>query len=312
MTKFLWALCLTSCLCMADSVQAETPSIETLLEGIPVMSSENPSMKSMRMTLHYRLHADSVPIRITIDWTQGQPCGMLIVATSDGVPVVFVSEGRKLLFDAMRRKVHIETDTDANPSLLFKVIGEDIKINFRTKAEKGEMPVDVDIPSIIGVCEEKGILQKTPDGQWVVSKVSLSGKTEMLMTFDPNPPYPIQELVVRSREKDFEVFKLSEISFNDDDLRPWPSFPAPSAFPEKLDVLVIEKEKTPKSSIRENMIKAVDILIYIWAQIALDCEELQSDESFADFDWELLRKNNQEFGPSIRYVLGFRAYLPND
>ncbi len=304
-------LCTALLFCFAAESEAQPPAaqtpeaqptIEQLIAGVPVMSSQNPQMKRMRMTLHFPFGEDAYPVKATVDWVRGQSGGMLITASRSETPVAFVAQNQSVLFDAVDRKLVF--DSEANPGLTFKVVGDAIKTTFQTKVKKDHTAIDVDLPSVIRGGRPAKQLQQTQQGHWKVSIVSDTGNTESIMIFDGLPPFHIRDFVVVNRKSGNAIWKLSEISINDQQLAPWPTFPQEAVFPEGLEVV---REHGSIGNAQQATKVTIDLMSSVWAQVALDNKDLREKDLLSEIDWEALRSTNETFGPSLRYVLGFKA-----
>lgn len=295
---FLWAWLLTGTVWSQEFVQP--PTAEQLIAGIPVMSSDNPEMNRIRMTFRQRQAGSAINVKAIVDWSRDNNKGILVTAGENDTPVVFISEKQSIEFDAIRRKLILKSK--ANSGLSLKLEGGQIKTEIGINAGKSEIPMDVDLAAFLRPPYQELKLDQTESGDWQVTIISPSGVSQATAIFDRRPPYPIRQLAITHRKANYVIFQVSDIVINDHDLAPWPAFPPIAALPPGLEI--VYDNLTPLENEKLNTEVVANALNWA-AQGALIDEEARKHEKLSDIDWDALRKTNEEFGPSLRYVLGF-------
>jgi hypothetical protein len=276
---------------------ADTPAIETLVAGVPILTPDNDRIHACCFTLETPLPFE-VPLAATLVWQRPDKYGMIVVAGQERSPFWFLSQKKSMMFDVTTGTAVL--NENAGATFIVQVADEKSTITYSLTSQK-DSKVLIDLPSLLRGAAKNGKVEGEASGDWRVTFVSESGKSKVTAAFRNSATFPIRSVEVRSSADDSLSFAIRDIAINADMDRAWPDFPARESFPKTLRLIVSADRKIETAGDPVEMV--AHGIRSLAAQGALRNPKWRNLPYLANVDWNRAKQANEEFGPPLRKLL---------
>lgn len=289
-TILCFGLMLTSTLCAEEN----RPTVEALLQRMPLLSPENDKVQSFRATLVMPHILDNFVAKLA--WAQDGRTMMLASTGPENVPCFFVSEKKAFLFDASNGSVILFDDAKPRVTMTTTPDNFEFYFGFGVKSEDG---LKIDLASFIRSATEPAV-SRHEDGRWQLTATSKSGKASVVSTFSENS-FELQHFIVHAVGSKRDVLvEISEIAINDPEISFKP-FPSTERFPDAVQIL---KPTNGKLSLYGAVIEMQRFMRIAVCQSAITNERFRDLQKFPlNIDWNRAKNNYYGVGRELRDLL---------
>ncbi|RCS52824.1 hypothetical protein DTL42_08295 [Bremerella cremea] len=296
----------------ADESNVRTPTLNELLDSIPVLSPKNNQIRNARFTLWAWLHKEwEYPMRFDVQWAHNQPVGFLMSSTAWQTPAYFASQNQGMLSRISSHELVLANGKQ--PQLILRR-GEasqpEVNLMFGNNPTNLGNGIEIDLSTLINRRAGRPVVEQDANGNWLVRTISATGGFDVLITFDRHPPYTLRRFEMRSLLTGKAQVILANLSLNDDSIPPWPPFPDLKTMPADFTVITGKKEQTSEGApTQKDVNAAVNQIISMTMQVGFDLRKKNDNPLLKNIDWQEIDKAYQQSGPVLRQAFGFRPVV---
>ncbi len=280
---------------------AEEPTVERLLESVPVIASTDEQFQQIRFRMELAFSKDAA-VTVDVDWRRDQPLGMLASCDRQRTPGWFIADREGMVFDLGEQCIYIVPKCHGTFHLRVKEGNFGFELGIGSGEDKTE--VRLDIPSFWKRLKEEPQLEKDSPSGWKVIGMSPSGKTKQTLYFAEKPPYQLKRFeALMTAEGATGSLRITKIELNQPSVKPWPQFPPYDVFPEGLEVRFPKGNKDETEAYARMVV--VKSLKCLFTHMGVENEEARKFPFVQQLDWDKARQLLDHFGPQLRYVVGF-------
>jgi len=275
----------------------DKPSVEQLFAGVPMISAETDGIDQFSFSFEITAE-NSILFKGSYYWRHSESPRFCFSAEQHGTPVWFVADETIMLFDIVEQELILVNQ--AHPSVQFGVEENKVSFKYGLEFNQREAKTSIDVESFLDPMAKDQSLRQNAIGEWIYEAVSSTGKSECQVIFSEKPPFTPREISSRgTRNEKKSSTRFFNIRVNQSPETPWPGMPPQDAWPQGLDISVLD--------FSENAVSFQSRAFRVLAtHMAIKDESLRSDALNRNLDWEQIRKIRDHFGPQLRHVIGFR------
>lgn len=297
----------------AAEPEVRTPTLDELIDSIPVLSPKNDQIRNVRFTLWTWLNKEwEHPLRFDVQWTHNQPVGLLMSSTASQTPAYFVSQNQGMFSRISSHELVLAADGKQPQLILRRGQASQGEVNFKygnSSANLGHS-IEIDLPTLVNRRAGRPTVEQDANGNWLVRMISATGGFNVFITFDRHPPYTMRRFEMQSLLTGKVQFILANLSLNDNSLPPWPAFPDLNTMPAGFTVITGKKEQSAEGApTQENVDAAVNQFIDMSMMMGIDLRKQNDNPLLKNVDWHELDKAYQQSGPILRQAFGFRPVV---
>ncbi|QDU73112.1 hypothetical protein Pan97_00790 [Bremerella volcania] len=292
---------------LASHSAAQPPTIEQLLAGVPVLSTEEKGLDQFSFSYetiylqHGRLWGD-------FRWKRGEPPQLYVSADQQKNPVLFAADKRSMYVDLAEQRV--VTLDQSRPRLRLRNKYQSISYECSIEPSNQRLSrfdIQIDLPSIVQLQVHNPVLGEDANGNWRYQSTSWSGKSIMIVTFDRQAPYTMREVVISDIETGDIRLRIHDIRLNDECNEPWLRFPPLEALPDGLAIVPMNRSQLNVGmQLALGWNKMIQVLTI--THMAVDDPALRGPPlAHTEQEWKVMQQTKQHYGPQLRHLIGIRG-----